>query len=478
MIYRCSRREIVLIFSLFLLVSCGSGGGGTTEPAIVSSSLNVSPSSIEFTSQDQAAQVNVISNSNWTVKISSDWLTATPISGTKNGVISISANDNQQSQIRQGEITISTDSITKIISIVQEAKDESPYDIAPDASGMRDFNSLAFSQLLGYGFNIGNSLEAVGGETAWGNPMITQNLMDAIKAAGFSAIRLPVAWSQFSDSDNYIIKEQWLNRVKQVVDYAYNSDLYVVMNMHWDGGWMQPTYAAQTEVQKRMRAMWQQIARYFRDYDDHLLFAGTNEVMVDGDYNPPTEEYYTVQNSYNQTFVDTVRATGGRNVYRQLVVQGFNTNIDHTINFAVMPQDSTAERLLMEVHFYDPYTFTLDENNTITQWGMNATDPSKTAQWGDEAFVDSQFDKMQAKYVDHGIGVIVGEFAAISRLEYPEHEAFRIDWNRYVTGSALRHGLIPFYWDNGATGDHAMGIFNRNDGSQAFPKIIEAVSGN
>ena len=145
--------------------------------------------------------------------------------------------------------------------------------------------------------------------------------------------------------------------------------------------------------------MWRQIAIRFRNYDDHLLFAGANEVMVDGDYSTPKTEYYTVQNSFNQTFVSTVRSTGGRNAYRHLVVQGFNTNIDHTINFFKTPIDVIANRLMVEVHYYDPYNFTLNENTTLIQWGKNATDPSKTETWANEAYADGQFQKMKTKQI-------------------------------------------------------------------------------
>lgn len=472
-----SIRVKLLLTLVILLLGCGGGDSGSQAPK-ETISLVVSPASVQFSNQDQSAHVDVVSNSSWTIAVNTDWLTVSPLSGSNNDTITITAADNQTTELREATITLSTSGINKAISIFQEGKPEDTVSIPADSSGMRNLNSVAFSQLLGYGFNIGNSLDAVGGETAWGNPLITQDLMDSIKAAGFNAIRLPVAWSQFSDDDDFVIDSQWLARVKQVVDYAYASELYVVMNMHWDGGWMQPTYNQQEEVNHRLSVMWQQIALYFRDYDDHLLFAGTNEVMVEGDYSSPIEEYYTVQNSFNQSFVNAVRATGGRNAYRQLVVQGFNTNIDHTINFAVLPQDTQSNRLMVEVHFYDPYNFTLNENSQITQWGANADDPDKVETWANENYVDTQFNNMKTHFIDQGVGVILGEFGAISRLNIAQHEGFRVDWNRYVAESAIGHGLVPFYWDNGFTGNYGMGVFERNSGEEAYPAIIDAVTGN
>lgn len=328
---------------------------------------------------------------------------------------------------------------------------------------------------MGVGWNLGNSLEAIGGETAWGNPVVTQQLINSVKAAGFKTIRIPVAWSQFSDASNFTIKASWMTRVEEVVNYALNADMYVMINIHWDGGWMQPTYAQQNYVNNRLGIMWNQIATHFRDYDERLLFAGTNEVMVDGDYGTPTAEYYTVQNSFNQTFVDTVRATGGKNATRFLVVQGFNTNIDHAVNFAKMPTDSAKDRELMEVHFYDPYNFTLNTSSNITQWGKNATDPAKTETWANEAYVDAQFQKMKTNFVDKGVGVILGEYGAIIRTNVSGQEAYRVYWDEYISKSAISHQLVPVYWDNGGTGDGSMGVFDRNSGTQVYPNVIQAI---
>lgn len=343
---------------------------------------------------------------------------------------------------------------------------------------MRDMTSMELAADMGIGWNLGNSLEAIGGETAWGNPLVTEALIDSVKAAGFNAIRVPVAWSKFSDSTNFIIQQEWLERVETVVNYALDNNMYVLLNIHWDGGWMQPTYKDQEYVNTRLAAMWKQIANYFKDYGDFLLFAGTNEVMVHGDYSTPTEEYYTVQNSFNQTFVNTVRATGGKNRQRHLVVQGFNTNIDHAVNFAVMPADIVEHRLMMEVHYYDPFNFTLNENTNITQWGKMATDSSKMQAGANEKFADKQFEKMKTHFIDKGYPVILGEYGAIRRPDVENHNLFREYYLKYITKSALEHGLVPFYWDNGYTGKHGMGLFDRKTGKQVYPELIKAITGH
>lgn len=341
-------------------------------------------------------------------------------------------------------------------------------------SGMRNLTSVQLSQLMGAGWNLGNSLEAIGGETAWGNPETTQALINSVKAAGFKTIRIPVSWSEYANASD-TISSTWMARVKQVVDYAKNAGLYVIINIHWDGGWMQPTYADQNYVNNRITVFWTQIANHFKNYDDYLLFAGTNEVMVDGDYGTPTVEYYTVQNSFNQTFVNAVRATGGNNAVRHLVVQGFNTNIDHTISFATIPSDSASNRLMMEVHYYDPFNFTLNASSNIWQWGANATNSSAVETWANESYVDAQFQRMKNKFVNNGVAVIIGEYGVISRTNIPNAEAYRTYWNQYITRAAYTRGLVPIYWDNGYTANNGMGLFDRFNGAQVYPNLISTI---
>jgi endoglucanase len=349
--------------------------------------------------------------------------------------------------------------------------------IPPDSSGISSLNSHKFSLRLGRGWNLGNSLEATGGETAWHNPKTTQRLIDSVKAAGFSSIRIPVAWSKFSDKTTCTIDERWMNRVEEVVNYALNAGMYVVLNEHWEGGWLQPTAAAQREASRRLKAIWRQVAIRFRDYDDHLIFAGTNEVMVEGEYGEPTPENRAVQNHYNQLFVDTVRATGGRNAFRYLVVQGYNTNVDHTLNHFVMPRDSAKRKLMVEVHYYDPYNFTINEKTRIHAWGEAAEGSEKG--WN-EAHVDRQFRRLNAKFVAKGVGVVVGEYAVGRRFNLgkklnAERDRSRLHWSRYVTQSMVRHGLVPMFWDNGFKGNTGTALFDRSTGRRVDPALIEVL---
>jgi len=347
------------------------------------------------------------------------------------------------------------------------AQAPTPVAAAP-ASGMRNLSSTELARLMSPGINLGNTLEAIPNETAWGNPVPTQALMSAYKAAGFRTVRIPISWSQYADADDHI-GAAWLAHVRQVVDYAHNAGLYAIINIHWDGGWMNhPTYDRQAAINARLTKFWTQIATAFKDDDDTLLFAGTNEVGQDNTYGPPTAEYAAVQNGFNQTFVNAVRATGGNNALRHLVVQGYFTNIDNTAAFNTVPKDTVANRLFMEVHYYDPYDFTLNNDSKIWQWGATATDPSAVETWANESWADAEFQKMKTTFGDKGVPVILGEYGAGMKAGYPGMDAYRKAWDRYITRSAYRHGLVPVYWDTG-------GMIDRKTGARLDPDVIDMI---
>ncbi|MBB4034283.1 endoglucanase [Dysgonomonas hofstadii] len=382
---------------------------------------------------------------------------------------------------REGTITFTLDDLSEIVTVSQLA---STLNIAADKTGM-DSDAPALAAKMGIGWNLGNSLEATSGtsasETMWGNPKTTQTLIDGVKAAGFNTVRIPCAWSAYiEDEATYRIKDSWLARVSEVVDYCLNNDMYAIINIHWDGGWLEenPTYDKQAEANKKQKALWEQIAVYFRDYDEHLLFAGTNEVHAN--YNEPSSENVEVQLSYNQTFIDAVRSTGGKNAWRNLIVQSYNTNIDYAVKYLEMPVDPTSERMMAEIHYYDPYEFCIQEANTVFLWGKDFTGMTGVATWGLEDWADTQFNKMKTNFTDKGIPVIMGEYAAtlrtsLSTADYANHVKARNYYLNYITKSAIENGIVPVYWDNGPTGDNASGLFNRTTGEKVHTDAIEAI---
>lgn len=339
---------------------------------------------------------------------------------------------------------------------------------------MRDMTSLEMSRQMSPGWNLGNTLEATPEETSWGNPPASQALMEAVRAAGFRTVRIPVSWSAHADA-NFNIDPHWMGRVRQVVDQAHKAGLYVILNVHWDGGWLQPTKAAEASADAHLIKLWTQIAQAFREDDDRLLFAGTNEVMVKDQYGPPSAANAAVQNGFNQVFVDTVRASGGANATRHLVVQGFNTNINYTDQSFVLPKDPASKRLMVEVHYYDPYDFTLNEKSKVWQWGRIATDATATQPWADEAYADAQFQKMKARFVDKGVPVILGEYGATPRTDHKDSPKYVAWWDYYISRSARQHGLVPVYWDNGGACGHGMGLFNRTSNAQCAPDLVTLI---
>jgi endoglucanase len=345
---------------------------------------------------------------------------------------------------------------------------DTPAATAMRAGVMRNMSSLQLSTLMSPGINLGNTLEAIPSETSWGNPLTTQTIMNAYKAAGFKTVRIPVAWSQYADA-NYNISPTWMARVSQVVNYAHKAGLYAIINIHWDGGWMNhTTYDQQAAINNKLTRFWTQIANNFKNYDDTLLFAGTNEVGQENTWGAPTTEYAAVQNSFNQTFVNAVRATGGNNATRHLIVQGYFTNIGYTYDYNTVPVDSATNRLFMEVHYYDPYDFTLNGNSTIWQWGASATDPSATETWANEPWADAQFQKMKTRFIDQNVPVLVGEYGAYLKSQYPGMNTYRKNWIQYITHSMFQRGLVPVYWDTG-------GLISRTSGAQLDPEAISLI---
>jgi len=324
------------------------------------------------------------------------------------------------------------------------------------------------------GWNIGNSLEATGGETAWGNPMITQQLINGVKAAGFNAVRIPVAWDGHANQTTLTIDPVWMARVKQVVDLAIGSGMYVVLNIHWDGGWLEehPLFSFQTAVNTKQRAYWTQIANQFKTYNEHLLFAGTNETHAD--FGTPTTEHITVQQSYLQTFVDAVRATGGNNATRTLVVQTYNTNMWHGLDFFTMPRDTVANRLIVETHYYDPYDFTLNPSGSCLAWG--APFPTQGAcTWAYESYVTDLFGRVRAKWIDQGIPVIIGEYGVATRPNL--NLDARKYWLETINKTAAANGIKTFYWDNGVAPSQTSGfaLIDRNTGAVVDQGALAAI---
>jgi endoglucanase len=335
---------------------------------------------------------------------------------------------------------------------------------------------------LRLGWNLGNSLDVPDGETAWGNPKTTPELLSAVAGHGFRLVRIPVTWTPHTGpGPDFTVDAAWLARVGEVVSYARKAGLYAVINLHHDGadGFKGPEWLTLNDAQgnttpennaavrARFSAVWTQIARYFKDYGEELSFESMNEIH-DG-YGNPDPRHFTFINELNQCFVDVVRQSGGNNVERHLIVPGYNTNIDHTVAGFEPPKDPTPKRLALSVHYYDPYTFALAAKTHT--WGRAAPDHDD---WGQEDHVLRQLDKLKERFIDRGLPVFLGEYGASHQAGFEDYRRYYIE---YVTKAAVERGILPVYWDNGAhgSGGESFGLIDRVSGEALHPAVLEAM---
>ena len=365
-----------------------------------------------------------------------------------------------------------------------------------DTTSFEDLNQSQIVEAMGPGWNLGNQLESVTDnvpeETNWGNPVITEKLIQSVKAAGFKSIRIPVSYfAKIDDDKDYTIDSKWLDRVQEVVNYCIKNDLYAVINIHGDGyntidgSWLLCNGKNQTEIKKKYKKVWKQIAERFKNYDEHLLFESMNEEF-DGSYSEPNKEYYQNINDYNQIFVDTVRKTGDNNTKRWLIIPGWNTNIDYTAGdygfklptdqYRDKSIDKEEQRIMISVHYYSPWDFCGGENCVITQWGNEADDPSKTSTTCDETYMKNQLNLMKTTFADKGYPVFIGEYGSIDKTSYDsENEYYRAYFARKLCQLSRKNGCIPMYWDNGYNGVHGFGLFDLTTCEITQPVIIDAI---
>jgi aryl-phospho-beta-D-glucosidase BglC (GH1 family) len=444
-------------------------------------------SEVLFTVNGGTSEVTITSNTGWSLKSYDklDWLQLNQTTGNAGSTtIKITAPVNAAFANRTAILLIATEDGEPIqIPVKQFSRSRlyQSYNMSPkpgDATGMAS-TAVQLAAKMKLGWNIGNTLEAVGGETAWGNPKITNDLIKQVKQSGFNAVRIPCSWNQYADKNTAKIQDAWLTRVKEVVQYCINNDVYVILNIHWDGGWLENncTPDKKDSVNDKQKAFWEQIATTMRDFDEHLIFAGANEPNVDN------AAQMDVLLSYHQTFIDAVRSTGGRNRYRVLVVQGPGTDIEKTKNLmTALPVDPTPNRMMAEVHYYTPFQFCLMDQDASWgkmwyYWGQayhSTTDVTRNATTGEEADVDKFFGQMKTKFTDKGIPVILGEFDAMKRstltgADLTLHLASRSYYYKYVVKQAKANGLLPFYWDTGN------GVINRANNTVLDKQALDSL---
>lgn len=470
----------------------------STEGLLISSgkTMNVGAAGGQVT-------VTLKANASYSQVISNDWVSeitsrANMVEYTRNYSVAANISNARSATISYTMVVNDSTSITEAVTINQEQG---------TTTGDMSKTAMDIAALMYPGWNLGNTMEAgnaannwknagIGSETFWQSAKTTQQFIDLVKASGFKSVRIPCSWvmGHITDAEACTIDADWLTRVHEVVDYCIKNNLYVIINQHWDGGWIEHngmTANADIKTTKaQLTKIWTQIADNFKTYDEHLLFAGMNEPGVgagEGEIIGMADMSNRIA-EYEQTFIEAVRATGGNNAKRVLIVQGPNTDIDKFVanNYMSKIKDSATDRLMVEVHFYDPYNFTdlsedKDWGKYCLYWGKNNTNGSEAGRTADakynEDYVEAQMKKMKTNFFDKGYPVVIGEFGANQRLAIGKdavHDASVKDYYKAVVTSAINNGCVPMAWDTNS-GLPSMTIFNRAGASVSNANMLESI---
>ena len=461
-----------------LTLSCQSTENPTPEKVV----LTISPEVIEAEAAGGVFKVNAVCGEKPYIVGQSDWCEVTSSSVMNNAcelTVNVSANDTYEPRVVQFSVVCAD--MKKYLKVNQAAAQEDLSFL--DTPALPDNNAISLSRKLGYGWNLGNQMDAmvggISGETYWGNEKCTQATFDNLKAKGFSTVRIPVTWmGHIGDAPEYAVETAWLDRVAEIAGYAKKAGLNAIVNVHHDdspeSGWLCVHKAAsdadyKKDMMARYKALWEQVARKFAEEGEWLIFEGYNELQ-DGGWGfggnlTDGGKQYAVINEIAQTFVTTVRAAGGKNADRYLSILGYSANPSLTASNLVLPTDPAADRLIVSVHFYDPSGYALGQNSAYTEWGHTGTDGKKDPNHSEKNVIDT-FRMLKDKYLDKNIPVYIGECGAVNR-EDERAKSFQRYWFEFVFKAAREYGLCPIVWDNGArsTGNESFGYIDHADGS-------------
>ncbi len=314
------------------------------------------------------------------------------------------------------------------------------------------------------GWNLGNSLDATYGsglstETGWGNPKTTKELILKVKEAGFDAVRIPTTWYNHADSE-LNVDEEWFERVQEVVDYAYDEGMYVILDAHHED-WYDPYNSNLADAKRKMKNLWTQIGEHFEKYGERLIFEGMNEPRwrnTDYEWNGGNAEGWEVVNKLNDCFVKAVRATGGNNSYRALMIPTYAAS-STGLNAFTVPDDKS---IIVSIHAYTPYDFAMNSSGT-KKFDTSSDSSTKELKWLSQTLYD--------RFISNGVGVIIGECGTINKNNLSE----RMNWADYFPKVFGENGIPVFLWDNNAygTGSETFGLLHRDTLTWEYPNYIE-----
>lgn len=407
------------------------------------------------------------------------WMTTQTTRALTNGSVTFNYSGNFDSA-RSGDVVISLrKDPSKNISVTFTQA------VAEQSGNMNSSAKQIISRIVA-GINIGNTMECPGSEGSWGTGLVNREYIKGLRQLGFNAVRIPCAWdSHVSDASTNTIDPSWLSRVEEVIGWCVAEDMYVILNIHWDGGWLEESVSGgfNDAVNKKQRDYWTQIATKLNHFDEHLLFAGMNEP---GQQNGVNDKCVDAIMKYQQTFTDAVRATGGNNATRTLVHQAPNTSIENLTKYSnyKLPVDAVADRTVLEIHMYDPSDFTILSKDgdwyagskVKYYWGaqFHVSGSDRNCTWGEESHIDSAFKNLRSKIEAFGVPAIVGEYAcqilssSASGIDFDRWKQSRAYWTEYITRTAKNAGAATFYWETG-------GDINRTNGSAKNQYVIDGL---
>lgn len=393
--------------------------------------------------------------------------------GKTESVVSASISENVSSKT---ETSVSTSVVSKteaVASVEEENKEAAKVEEKEEPTVKREYanEALEFAANLKLGWNLGNTLDATGSgglysETSWGQPKATAELMQFVKDSGFTSVRIPVSWAMHMDSPD-TINPEWMARVTEVVDYALDADLYVIINSHHDDYSYYPSEENIDAAKAYLKTVWTQICENFKDYDERFIFEAMNEPrLADTDI----EWWFDANDErgckaieqiciLDQLFVDTVRESGGNNATRYIMISSYAASIDFTIHKSFTLPTDPAEHMMVSIHAYTPYDFTMNKN------GYDEWTGSKNNELN---FIY----KLNANFNTKGIPVVIGEFGATNKNNLES----RVAWAKEYTKRAAENGIPCFVWDNGGTsvGEENFGLIDRKNLKIYYPELLDA----
>ena len=472
-----------LLFAVSLFCCCGKSGSDTPTPTptpAAPTTITLSSSAISAQQAGGSYDVTITAPARPTLTLPA-WISK------KDGTYSnykitltlvVAANDTYAA--READITVKAAGAADVTLKVSQAGKEEVKD--PD---LPDNDAVAQALKLGLGWNMGNHMDAinngVSGETAWGNPKATQATFDGVKAAGFSSVRIPVTWmGHIGEAPDYLIEDEWMDRVYEIVGYAEKAGLNVILNTHHDedhgdAHWQNLAGAVNNDdtnaqIKEEIAAVWTQIANKFKDKGDFLMLESFNELIYGSEWsigsNP--EKKAGIINEWNQVFVDAVRATGGNNETRWLGVPGYAASPQY-LQYLTVPTDpvKNQNKIMVAFHCYDPYQYTIGDQQ-LPNWGHTGTSFPR----GEEE-IKTLFSGLYSTYTANNIPLYMGEFGCSFRNKSDAKAwAYYLYYMEYVVKCARTFGIPAFLWDNGNKGygaehhayiDHGTGEINKND---------------